>query len=370
MWLCASVEIPEPRFLVVRESLSQKVSQIDHISEIRELLKKSPNIEKSLEIVLDGAMRDLAMDVAAVFVLKKQDRSAEIQSLRSNIKTNLGKGYSLDRSYSEFECLNKKQSCSKIVGNELSILGTKSVHSTPVTFRGEVLGFLALGSMREQVLDGSNLSVLSLYSGLVTTAFETASLSVEPIREYVEAREGKYRIESGSSYILEDDTDKAYDVFKDSIMSGMEGLCITRVFPNKIRERYDLRKTPVVWLTDEVAEGQPTVSNLQDLSIMISNYVEKAERPLILIDGIEYLVSRFGFGSVYQFLQTKRSQIEKTSSVLIITLFKGALDPKEVRLFEREFQLLTRNPPREQGLAVELTSQPFSEFCRTSICEY
>jgi len=331
--------------VVARERLTQKVSQISHISETREQLKKSPSIEKSLELILKGAMKDLGMDIAAVFILNKEDRTAEIRALESNIKIDLGKAYSLDKAYVEFECTIGKQT-TKIVGDGLTIFGAKSVHSTPVTFRGEAFGFLALGNMREQALDESDLSVLNLYSGLVTTAFETASLTVEPIKESLEEREGRYKIERGCSYMFADDTDMALEVFKDSVTSGMEGLCITRTFPDKVRERYDLRRTPIVWLTDEAVEGRPTVNSLQDLSIMISNYVEKAENPVLFIDGVEYLISRFGFNSVYQFLQSKRSQIEKTNSVLMITLFKDALDPKEVRLLEREFQLLTSTTMR------------------------
>jgi hypothetical protein len=235
--------------------------------------------------------------------------------------------------------MDKNATVSIAVENELSILGTKTVHCAPIMLANEMAGFLAAGNFDENHLDESDLSVLKLYSGLVSTVFEIANLTIEPTRETVEARESGYQIAPGSSVMVEDDIDLAYDLFIDRVLSGMEGLMVTRILPKKIRQKYGLEKTPIIWLNDEKIEGQITINNVQDLSIAISNFVTKAQKPVILIDGIEFLISRSGFDSVYRFLQTKRSQIESTDSILVLPLFKDALDPKEAKLVQREFQL-------------------------------
>jgi Cdc6-like AAA superfamily ATPase len=94
-----------------------------------------------------------------------------------------------------------------------------------------------------------------------------------------------------------------------------------------------------VWLTSEKVENERTINSLQDLSILISNYVDKAEKPLILIDGIEYLVSHQGFDSVYHFLQAKGTQVEAADGIMIVPFFKETLEPRQVKLLEREFNL-------------------------------
>lgn len=181
---------------------------------------------------------------------------------------------------------------------------------------------------------------LILVGAALVAGFTFTRTRKRPIRKPSEIRQSKYRIDPGSSYIVEDNVVAAYEAFREGLLTGMSGLCVTRVIPKRVRERYELNETPVAWLTDETIEGQLSVSNLNDLSIMISEYVKKNDRLIILIDGVEYLVSRFGFDSVYQFLQTKRSQIERTNNALIITLSKEALDPKEVKLLETELQPL------------------------------
>jgi len=326
----------------ITERLIQKISQINHVSEIRETLKKSHGFDGSLEQIFDGVMEDIDVDIAAIFIINKETQTVEAKAFKSKSDFKLSSTYTLNKPYVEYECIDNNTCVSSLVKGQPTILGAKSVSCAPIVLRNETIGFLAVGSMREERVDESDLSVLRLYSGLVTTLFETVSLTVEPTRESVEAKQTTYKMDLGNSYVVEDNVDLAYDIFRDTLMSGMEGLCITRILPEKIRRKYGLKKTPIVWLTGESIEGERAINNLQDLSILISNYVEKAEKPIILIDGIEYLTTNHGFNSVYQFLQAKRSQVESRGGTLLVPFFKTAFESKEARLIEREFQLFKK----------------------------
>jgi len=326
----------------ITERLIQKISQINHISEIREKLKKSHGFDSSLEQIFDGVMDDLNVDIAAIFIFNKETQTVEVKAFKSKSDFKLSSTYTLNKPYVEYECVDNNTCVSRVTKGQPTILGAKSVSCAPVVLRNETIGFFAVGSMNEERHDESDLSVLRLYSGLVTTMFEAASLTVEPARESVEVKQMTYKLDQGNSYVVEDNVDLAYDILKDTLMSGLEGLCITRIFPEKIRRKYELKKIPVVWLTGESIEGERTINNLQDLSILISNYVEKAEKPIILIDGIEYLTTNHGFNSVYQFLQAKRSQVERKGGTLLVPFFKTAFESKEARLIEREFHIFKK----------------------------
>ncbi len=322
----------------ITERLIQKIAQISHISDLREIIRKSSGTEDSLERIIDGAIEDLELDVAAILLLNDRSGTIDVRLLKSKMKVEGPTTYGLDKPFVECECLNTNKATSVVVGNGLSILGTKIVHCAPISIRNETKGIFATGSMNDRTCDESELSVLGLYSGLASSVLEAAGFSVEPAKEAAKTGKRKYRVDPGTSLIVQDDVDLAYDIFVDHIMAGIDGLMITRVFPKKIREKYGLEKTPIIWLNDEKLDGQLTVNNVQDLSIAISNYVAKTEKPVILIDGIEYLISRGGFDPVLRFLQTKRSQVESSNSVLLVALFKDAIDPKEARLVQREFQ--------------------------------
>jgi PAS domain S-box-containing protein len=322
------------------QRLIQKIGQIDHISEIRDGLKKSQGLQSSCESILESAMRDLGMSVGVIFTIEKAKHVAEVQAFRTVDGTvNSKKAFSLDTKFVEYECLAARRPTSRVVASEPSVLGVPSLHCSPILFMNEPVGVLALGRKTGERLDESDLSVLRLYSGLVTTVLETTSLSVEPTRETCRKREAKYKLGFGSNYLVVDSIDLAYDMFADTIMTGTEGLCITRKLPRKLRETYGLKRTPIIWLTSEKVENERTINSLQDLSILISNYVDKAEKPLILIDGIEYLVSHQGFDSVYHFLQAKGTQVEAAEGIMIIPFFKETFEPRQVKLLEREFNL-------------------------------
>lgn len=332
------------------QRLIQKINQINHISEIRDSLKRSQGLQSSCEQILDSVIRDLNMSAGVILTIDKQKRLAEVQAFRSIDKAvnPPKKTYALDIPFVEYECLMSRRPTSRIVAREPSLLGTLSSHCSPILLMNEPTGLIALGRASGEGLDESDLSVLRLYSGLVTTALETTRLSVEPIRETGKAREGKYKLEFGSNYLVVDNIDLAYDMFADTIMAGTEGLCITRKMPRKLRERYGLRRTPIVWLTSERVDDERTINSLQDLSILISNYVDKAKKPLILIDGIEYLISHQGFESAYHFLQAKGTQVEAAGGITIVPFFKETLEPRQVKLLEREFRLFKQEEKGEQ----------------------
>jgi PAS domain S-box-containing protein len=323
----------------ITQRLIQKINQINHISEIRESLKSSPGISQSFQTILDNSTKDLGMSDAIILTINSETRIVQVEAVKSARPFDAQKTYSLEAPFLEYECINESRATSGIVLKNPSILGTRSLHCSPISLRDRVCGVLGLGSDKELILDESDLSVLTLYAGLVGTVLETASLTVEPMKETMKRKKVRYKLEFGRNYLVADNVDLAYDVFTDSIMSGIEGLCITRTLPDRLRNKYGLEKTPIIWLTSEAAKKERTINSLQDISILISNYVEKAEKPLIMIDGIEYLVSHQGFGSVYHFLPAKRTQIEAAGGILIVPFFSGALDQKEVKLLEREFEV-------------------------------
>ena len=323
----------------VTQRLIQKINQINHISEIRESLKSSPGLDQSFQTILDNSMKDLGMTDAAILMINTENRFVQVQAVKSAKMFDIKRTYSLDSPYLEYECVNKNRATSRIVLKDPTILGSRSLHCSPISLRDQVCGILVFGSDKELILDESDISVLRLYSGLVATVLETVSLTVEPMKETVKQGKSRYKLEFGRNYLVADNVDLAYDVFIDTIMSGIEGLCVTRTLPDKLRRKYGLKKTPIIWLTSEVVKNERTLNSLQDISILISNYVEKAEKPVILIDGIEYLASHQGFESVYHFLQAKRTQVESAGGILIVPFFSGAWDQKEVKLLEREFEV-------------------------------
>ena len=327
----------------ISQRLLQKMSQIENISEVKGRLRKIPDLSTGLDLILDTALGDLDMDVGAVLIVDRKDNTVKTQTFKSKKEgIEIDESYPLDKGFAEIEAVKRNEKLSRIVGQgEQSILKTTSIHCAPIYFGKEIYGILAFGSQKELVLDNSDLAILGLYSELASTLFETQSLTITPVKEVARVAKRRFELEFGYSYLIKNDVEKAFQVFADHVLSGLEGVCITREFPPNVRRKYGLEKTPIVWLAEEREEGQTTVDSLQDLSILIQRFLENAKRRVVLLDGFEYLITRTGFESFIGFLQLNKSRFEKSESILIAPILEEALDLREAKLIEREMKRLT-----------------------------
>ncbi len=162
---------------------------------------------------------------------------------------------------------------------------------------------------------------------------------IEPISERESPGKSKYLIEAGESYlIVEDGTNTpSLDIFVDLVTHGIMGLCITRRFPNKLREERDLHKTPIVWLTKEKTSGDSLhPADLTELSHMIKGYITKGGDTAVLLDGVEYLVLHNTFDEILKLLEGLADVAAQKKCRLIV-----GVDPKAIT--EQQFHLLKRN---------------------------
>jgi predicted hydrocarbon binding protein len=155
------------------------------------------------------------------------------------------------------------------------------------------------------------------------------------------AAAAKVELERGMSYLVEnEDPTDAYHIFVEQITNGSQGLCITRDFPNKVRKIYGLAQTPVLWLSNAEAEYAVEPVQLGKLYHKIEDFLKKAERPIVMITGLEYLIVQNNFHSALKFLQLVRDQISIHDSILIASISPSTMADKDIKLIEREMSPL------------------------------
>ena len=317
---------------------------LTEVSKLRDELRTVADVSTGLKKILESALSSLNMEVGAVLMLDPAGRVVRPRGFQSRFEGFKLKGeYPLEGGYVELEALKRRGPLNRILRpGEPSILGARGVLCAPIYVGGEPLGLLALGSRSEQILEEGDLPIFEAYCELVSVLLESERLRVTPTLEQaaVEAVERRFRLEPGFAYLILGDVDKAYEVFADQVRGGLPGLCVTRLYPPRVRRRYGMERTPIVWLNEEKVEDEQTIFSLQDLSIMISQFLESAEKAVIFIDGFEYLIVNHGFEPFIHFLQLQRSRIERTGSILIAPLIPEALEPKEAKLIEREMTTL------------------------------
>jgi len=144
---------------------------------------------------------------------------------------------------------------------------------------------------------------------------------------------------TGLSYLIEESRgDKCFMIFKTLEESqNFSGLIITRTNPRIIRKRYHLDETDMLWLTDRESTTEPTISpSLENMIYVAEEFIDGHEKPLLLLDGLEYLISNNTFNSVLRFIRRLIDKISESEAILLIGASQGALQDQELKLLEKE----------------------------------
>jgi predicted hydrocarbon binding protein len=156
----------------------------------------------------------------------------------------------------------------------------------------------------------------------------------------------KYELELGYSYLLEtEDPSIAYSVFLDQTTHGRPGMCIIREYPEKLRARYDIGDCTVLWLSyerDIDYAREPT--NIPLIYSEVKNFLDSADHGVVLLSGIEYLVSQSTFTKVLKFIQLLNENVAVRNSLLLVPVSPQVLTQRDVKMLERELRVFDAKP--------------------------
>ncbi len=145
-------------------------------------------------------------------------------------------------------------------------------------------------------------------------------------------------VNRGECY-LADSLQHCLKIVSDLHNRGVNGLCIVREDPEFVTKNYNLKPDDVVLLSSQPIKGFKAISNLQEISIAITKFL-RAGGGAVLLDGLEYLVSRFGFNTVYMCLQEKHIEFLEAGAVLLVPVNMETLDSREKGQLLSELKLL------------------------------
>jgi len=143
----------------------------------------------------------------------------------------------------------------------------------------------------------------------------------------------------GHVYLIKsDDPDAGLRHFANAVKRGAHGLCITRSPPERVRERYGLQKTPMLWLTSNRKEGEHCISpsGIGELSSSIIAFIDKAKDGIVVLTGIEYLISQNTFRPILNFIQLLNDKIMVSDSRFVFTIDPLALEERDLHMLLRE----------------------------------
>ncbi len=185
---------------------------------------------------------------------------------------------------------------------------------------------------------GTTLSIIWAIS-VFYAVIEHKLFIVEPSIEEPILVPEKYSLERGIGYLVkEEKPDKGYDVFYDQITHGGFGLCITKFLPEKVRERYNLIKTPIVWSTFKNIENSISPKDVDGLSSLVSDFVRKTDKALVFLDCFDQIKFASGFEKSLSMLRDFKKLCNEHSSNILISITPELFEKHQLGDIEEELE--------------------------------
>jgi tetratricopeptide (TPR) repeat protein len=147
--------------------------------------------------------------------------------------------------------------------------------------------------------------------------------------------------EWGATFISkEPKSQKSFNFYLDLINGGAKGLCISRMHPDKLATKYNL-KDSTIWLSKLPCETCRNPSNLGKLAFTINQFLDRNPQSVIILDGLEYLISNNDFQMVLRFIDDIHESIVVHDSIFVIPVSTASYNERELTLLERNTSALT-----------------------------
>jgi isoleucyl-tRNA synthetase len=135
--------------------------------------------------------------------------------------------------------------------------------------------------------------------------------------------------------IKESKSRNTYKLFGESIAKGKKGLCITRVYPGKVRDEHSIEDVPIYWLSNVSRENCIRPKDLEKLSYSVDRFIRDGNA-IVLLEGLEYLITNNNFISVLRLIQTLKDDVAMRHAILLLPVGLKALDSHQMSLIEKE----------------------------------
>ncbi len=177
-------------------------------------------------------------------------------------------------------------------------------------------------------------------------------------------------MKTGLNYLLyEERPDESFVLLEGLIKKDHPVLCITTIYPEKLRKLYDLEAAAIVWLTDSEG-GDDTVRPERldfELSKGVMNFITDNPGCVVLIEGCEYLMLENDFKNVKKFFKRINDLASVNESTIMVSVSPAAFDRETVAAFSKDFDMacepeeLKEKPPEKPIPKEEKTPKPAPE---------
>ncbi len=219
----------------------------------------------------------------------------------------------------------------------------KIINRYEVEVPDDIMDFIAKNVKKNvRELEGALNRILAFSSMLneeITHEVVKESLSHYTEAPIKEERAPTYSFLPGRSYLIEEaNVERGFEIVKG--LSSQHSIYIfSRINPQRVQDDFGLSNATIIWLTGRDSENfETTPPNLESLTWHMEELLK--EGPVILLDGIEYLIGQTGFDATIQFVRHMVDMVSESETIFLLTISPAALEKKQVSILERELEVV------------------------------
>lgn len=327
----------------LENKIEERSKRIEILLTTKQRLQEEKTWDRGLKTIAD-CMVELGFDRCGIFLVNPVKRTLDYH---------YGKGIDVveasislkDSSYFGVRCILDKRTIYMKEYNPREgkhiIADSHSLVWVPIIVQDEAFAAVAACSAERNEITDEDVKDLEILAGMCGIFIDKTRLTIEPVPEQQLDTEITHWLNPAEGYIvLEKEPEKSFEMFFDLVTHGIPGFVISRVHPDKLKSKYQLVKTPVLWLSRFDAENSISPDSFSKLVYIVRDFTRKSKDSVILLDGLEYLITQIGFETALTYLQELKDIIIMYNSRLVIPLHREVLSLKEYSVLEKEFEIL------------------------------
>lgn len=166
-------------------------------------------------------------------------------------------------------------------------------------------------------------------------------------------------IGKGFNYLIyEDKSDISFKLFNELVNTGSPGLCITTLYPQKLKKMYGMGEAQVFWLSDSSGDKETLSPTRLDFEIarVINKFIKDGEEPVFLLDGMAYLSLENDYDKVRKFIKHINDMASMNYATIMVVINPNSFSKETLATLEKDFDKI--GTAKEFSEAVALPAAP------------
>ena len=150
-----------------------------------------------------------------------------------------------------------------------------------------------------------------------------------------------FPVEKGFIYLVKEKRPNiSFAMFKEATDHGAQGMLVVREHPNRLKQVHEFEAAKILWLTRRVGVDHIDPTELSLLSLEITKFVQGTPKSVVLLEGLEYIITQNDFETVLRFVNHLHDFVLAHDCAVIIVIDPRVLSTRELALLERSARIV------------------------------